>query len=211
MTILFINLAFFSFLYNLFKNEKIIKVPSRRIPMVENVLTGLIDEKIIKVINLFSKHPEKRFYLSEIARMADVNTATNFRIMNRIVAQDLVVATVMGKARTYQLSKNDKVQSLIGMLRKEESDSLSYFCNRIKTFQRIRLVLLDSKSSNEAKLIIVGDFPSKERLERITQEIFESHRFKINFVEINPNQYKDMKNLGMIGADKKILYRKTSS
>ena len=178
--------------------------------MVENVLAGLLDDKMIRVITLFTKHPDKRFYLSEIARLSDVNTATTFRILNKIVLQDLVKATVIGKARTYQLSKSEKAQSLSRMLKKDDSDVLEDFCEKISTFPRVRLVLLDSKTSMDAKLIIVGEFPSKERIERITAEMLSERKFKISFVEFNIQQYKDMKELGMI-KDKKVLYRKTSS
>ena len=176
--------------------------------MVNNVLAGLLDDKLIRVITLFTKHPDKRFYLSEIARMSDVNTATTFRIMSKIVAQDLVKATVIGKARTYQLSKNEKANNLSGMLRRDDSDVLDDFCERIAMFPRVRLVLLDSKTGSDAKLIIVGEFPSKERIERVAADIMSERKYKISFVEFNIQQYKDMKELGML-KDKKIIYRKT--
>ena len=178
--------------------------------MAVNVLTGLLDDKLIRVISLFTKHPEKKFYLSEIARLSDVNTATTFRILNKIVLQDLVKATVIGKARTYQLSKSEKAQSLSKMLKRDDSNVLDDFCEKISMFPRVRLVLLDSKSMNDAKLMIVGEFPSKERIERVVSDIFNERRFKISFVEFNIQQYKDMKELGMI-KDKKVIYRKTSS
>lgn len=178
--------------------------------MEPSVLAGLLDEKLTRVISLFLKNPEKRFYLSEIARLSDVNTATTFRILNKIVAENIVKSTVIGKARTYQLAKGERVQSLGRMLKRDDSDALEIFRERLEMFPRVRLILIDSKLPQEAKLIIVSDFPSKERIERISQEIFESHRFRVSFVEINPIQYKDMKAIGMIG-DKKVLYRKPTS
>lgn len=174
-----------------------------------NILAGLLDEKIIKVISLFMKYPEKRFYLSEIARLANVNTATTFRILNKITTQNLVNATVIGKARTYQLAKGERVQSLSKMLKRDDSNALDVFCERIAKFPRIILVLINSKAANEAKLIIVGEFSSKDRIERIAADILDNHKFKINFVEFSVQQYKDMRALGMIG-DKKVLYRKPS-
>jgi hypothetical protein len=87
---------------------------------------------------------------------------------------------------------------------------LDDFCEKIAMFPRVRLILLDSKSMNDAKLIIVGEFPSKERIERVANDIFNERKFKISFVEFNIQQYKDMKELGMI-KDKKVLYRKASS
>lgn len=175
-----------------------------------SILTGLLDEKLIKVISVFLKSPEKRFYLSEVARKADVNTATTFRILNKILKENIIRADVIGKVRTYQLAKGDRVRSLSEILKKDDSDVLDVFCKRITSFPRVKLVLLESKSSNDAKVIIVGDFPSRNAITRVVKELLETHKFKINFAELNPQQYKDMKLLGMMD-DKKVLYRKSVS
>ena len=67
--------------------------------MEPNVLAGLLDEKLTRVISLFLKNPEKRFYLSEVARKSDVNTATTFRILNKLIKEGIVKDTIVGKAR----------------------------------------------------------------------------------------------------------------
>lgn len=193
-----------------FKNEKTIKLQNFIFYMESNVLTGLLDEKLTRVISLFLKNPEKRFYLSEVARKSEVNTATTFRILNKIVKENIVKATVIGKARTYQLAKGERVQRLGKMLKKDDTTPLDVFKERLEALPRIRLILIDNKTENDAKLIIVDDFSSKDRIERICDEIYESHRFKINFVEINPQQYKDMRDLGMI-VGKNVLYRRPVS
>jgi DNA-binding MarR family transcriptional regulator len=193
-----------------FKNEKVIKLRFFIFHMESNVLAGLLDEKLTRVISLFLKNPEKRFYLSEIARQSDVNTATTFRILNKIVKEGIVKATVIGKARTYQLTKGERVQSLSRMLKRDDSDALEVFREKLEAFPRVRLILVDSKTTHEAKLIIVDDFTLKDRVERVANEIYESYRFKITFVEINPQQYKDMKAIGMIG-EKKVLFRRSTS
>lgn len=175
-----------------------------------SILTGLLDEKLIRVISVFMKNPEKKFYLSEVARKAEVNTATTFRILNKILKENIIRADIIGKVRTYQLAKGERVQSLSEILKKEDSDVLDVFCKRITSFPRVKLVLLESKTSSEAKVIIVGDFPSRDAIQRVVRELLETHKFKINFVEINAQQYRDMKLLGMMN-DKKVLYRKAGT
>lgn len=190
-----------------FKNEKIIKLYIRAFRMSISVLAGLLDDKLIRVISLFMKNPEKKFYLSEVARKADVNTATTFRILNKILKENIVRADIIGKVRTYQLARGERVRALSEVLKKEDSDVLNTFCQKITAFPRIKLVLLESKTSTGAKVIIVGDFPSRDSIGRVVKELLDTHKFKINFAEINVQQYKDMKLLGMMN-DKRVLYRK---
>jgi len=70
------------------------------------------------------------------------------------------------------------------------------------------MVLLDSKSTNSAKLIIVGDYPSKERLDRIVKEIAERHNFKISFIELNHAQYEGLRTTSSFNLDKKVLFKR---
>ncbi|MCK5450122.1 winged helix-turn-helix transcriptional regulator [Candidatus Pacearchaeota archaeon] len=174
-----------------------------------NVLTGLLDEKIIKIISLFMKDPNKKLYLSEIARLSNVNTATTFRILNKLVKERLVYATVIGKVRIYQLSRGERVDSLTKLLKKEEdNDALDEFCDKVEILNGIRIVLLDSKTNNNAKVIVVGEYAYRERIERICNDIFNQKKFQIKFVELTCRQYDGLKGLNTFNLDKKILFKR---
>jgi|APSaa5957512622_1039677.scaffolds.fasta_scaffold01661_17 hypothetical protein len=172
-----------------------------------NVLSGLLDEKLIKIISLFMKYPDRKFSMSEVSRFSGINGATTFRILNKIVKENLVRVTVVGKSRSYQLSQGERANSLSRLLKKtEEVNVLDIFCDRVKELPRVKTVLLDSKDANSAKLIIVGEYPSSERINKIRDDLYENKKFKISFVELTLKQYKDLRKFGTIPSGKRILF-----
>ena len=174
-----------------------------------DVLTGLIDDKLIRVISLFMKYPSKKFYLSEISKLSNVNTATTFRILKKLVGEKLVNMDVIGKVRVYQLGKSERIKSLSGMLNREDpkKDALGEFCEKVGKLPRVRLVLLDSHTHNGARLIIVGDLSSKERIDLIVREFVESRKFYVTYIELRTVQYEGLKSSRTFDMNKKVLFR----
>jgi len=175
-----------------------------------DVLTGLLDEKVVRIISLFARYPEKRFYLSEVSKLSKVNAASTFRVLNKLVKEEIVSATIIGKVRVYQMSRSERAKSLSQFLKLdsvEEKDPLNLFSKKVGTFPHINKIILDSKTSNSAKLIIVDDFSSKERIERVCEEIYEKHKFRISFVELKPGQFEGLRGSNMINVSK-ILFNK---
>lgn len=173
-----------------------------------DVLAGLLDDKLIRVISLFMKHPRKKFYLSEVARLSGVNTATTFRIMKKLVKENLVSMDVIGKVRVYQLGQNERVKSLSNFLHKEEKeDVLNEFCKKVGALPRVRLILLDSRTSVGAQLIIVGDLSSKERIDLICREFAEKKKFNVSYIELRTTQYDGLKASRNFDMNKKVLFR----
>lgn len=174
-----------------------------------DVLAGLLDDKLIKVISLFMKYPGKKFYLSEISKLSGVNTATTFRILKKLAAQDLISVDVIGKVRVYQLGKSERVKSLSGMLKGSEGkkDLLGEFCDKVGALTRVRLILLDSRTHNGARLIIVGDLSSKERIDLIVRDFTENKKFVVSYIELRTAQYDGLKSSRAFDMNKKILFR----
>ena len=167
------------------------------------VLSGLLDDKLIKVISLFMKYPGKKFYLSEVSKLSGVNNATTFRILKKLVKEELILMDVIGKVWVYQLGKSERVQSLSGLLKRDEpkKDVLSEFCERVGVLPRVRLILLDSKTHNGARLIIVGDLSSKERIDIICREFADRRKFVVT------SQYEGLKSSRAFDMNKKVLFR----
>ncbi len=173
------------------------------------VLAGLLDDKLIKVISLFMKHPSKKFYLSEISKLSGVNTATTFRILKKLIKEDLINMDVIGKVRIYQLGKGERVRSLSGMLKEKApaKDILSEFCEKVGKLPRVKLILLDSRTHDGARLIIVGELSSRERIDLIVRE-FEKRKFVVSYVELRTMQYEGLKGSRTFDMNKKVLFRK---
>lgn len=176
-----------------------------------HLLAGLLDEKLIKIMSLFLKYPERGFYMSEVSKLSRINNATTFRTLNKLVNEGFITATVIGKVRTYKLSTSEKAKALAELLRREvvyeQTDALADFCERVKQIPRIREIILEHRTPTSAKLIIVDDYPSRERLERISKEIEKRNNFLVTFVELSPAQYEGLRQ--SIGKDKKILFKRS--
>jgi len=171
-----------------------------------NVLSGLLDDKLIKIISLFMKYPDKRFSLSEVSKLSGINGATTFRTLNKLVAENLIRAMVVGKTRNYRLSQGERTSLLIRLLKKDKVNVLDVFCEKVKELPRVKTVLLDSNNVDRAKVIVVGDYPSKDRIEKICEDIQDDMKFKIDFVELTPKQYRDLRKFGTIPSGKRILF-----
>jgi len=177
-----------------------------------DVLTGLLDQKLIKVISLFAKNPEKKFYLSEVSKLSNVNPATTFRILKKLVKENIIIPIVIGKVRVYQLSGGERAKSLSEFLKKdyvEEVTPLEVFLDKIKLVPHISKIILDSKTQNSAKLIIVSEFTLKDRILRICDDVYNRFKFKINFVELKPNQFDGLRELNNFDLNKKVLFRRS--
>ena len=172
-----------------------------------DVFAGLLDDKLIKIISVFLKNPEKRFYLSEVSKASGINAATTFRMLNKLAKENLLNVMVIGKVRTYQLSKGERARSLAGLLKKEETNVLDMFCEKMPQLPRVKIVLLDSQRRNSAKLIIVGDCSYRDRIENICHRLEEEKKFKISFVELTPIQYDGLKGSSAFNLDKKVIYK----
>ena len=172
------------------------------------MLSGLLDDKLVNVISLFMKHPNKKFYLSEVSKLSGVNTATTFRILKKLAGEDVIKMDVIGRVRVYQLANSERVRSLAQLLKKEtKTDPLDDFCKKVGALPRVRLILLDSRTHNGARLIIVGDLSSKERIDLICKEFLDRDKFSVSYIELRTSQYEGLKSSRAFDMNKKVLFQ----
>ena len=174
-----------------------------------NILKDLFDEKVIGIMNIFINNPEKQFYLSELSKLSRINISTTFRILNKLSEQGFLKMVVIGKVKMYQMDGNEKTRALVNFLKKGKEDPLDIFIEKIKTNPRVKIIIQESKTPNEAKILIVGDYLSKEKLQKTAEEIKEKYNFRISFAEIFESQFNDLKNFHNYGFEKKIIWKRT--
>jgi cobalamin biosynthesis Co2+ chelatase CbiK len=174
-----------------------------------NLLKGLFDEKIINIMGVFIKNPYKQFSLSEVAEKAGINVSTTFRVLNKLSEQGFLKVIMIGKIKIYQLERNDKTYAFTKLIKMDDEDPLEIFIERVKSNPRIKMIILESKSVNEAKVLIVGDYIPKDRIQKISDEIKEKHKFKIIFAEIFESQFEDLKDFQNYGLKNKIVWKRT--
>src|SRR3989344_2536471 len=149
-----------------------------------DVLRELFDEKIIKIINIFLDEPEKHFSLTQTSSMSKVNVATTLRILERLV-----------KKKTIALNR---------LLKKEEH--ITDFIEKIKEIPKIKKIILESKTDDGAKIIIVGNPVPSDKVTAIIKEIDGKYNFKIQYVEFSDEQFEGMEKMGLYNLNKKIIW-----
>ena len=182
-----------------------------------DLLKQLFDEKIVKILGVFAKHPEKRFYLTEITKITKVNVSTTFRILNKLVEKEFIRSMIVGRTRFYQLNNNEKTQQVVKILqyggdtKSQSSSPINDFLEKIKTIGRVKKAILKSKDSSKATFILVGDFIPVERVQRAVAEIKQKKNFEIEFVELAPRQFDALYNITEFKRLGKVLYEAEGS
>lgn len=171
------------------------------------ILRELFDEKIIRVLNTFLDNQEKNLSLSEISELSKINMTTTFRIIKKLAEKDFINIIIVGKTKTYQIKRNEKVLILLKFLKKD-TDYLLEFINNIKQHLGVKKIVLELRSKDSAKLLIVGDIIPSEKIKEIAGEIKTKHNFAIDFVEISEKQFAEMKNLGLYDLNRKIIWER---
>ncbi|MBU0907310.1 MAG: hypothetical protein KKE05_04085 [Nanoarchaeota archaeon] len=169
-----------------------------------DVLRELFDEKIIKIINIFLEEPEKHFSLTQTSSVAKVNVATTLRILDRLVKKEIVEITFMGKSKFYKLKQGEKTIALGRLLKKEEH--ITDFIDRVKEIPKIKRIILESKTDDGAKVILVGSPVPSDKIAIIIKEIEEKYSFKIQYIELSEDQFEGMEKMGLYNLNKKIIW-----
>jgi DNA-binding IclR family transcriptional regulator len=81
-----------------------------------NLFKGLIDDKVLKVLKIFTKEPDQFFHINKVAEASSVPLATTFRIINSLVQNKLLTIQKISKFKIYSLAKNKKTKKLRRLL-----------------------------------------------------------------------------------------------
>ncbi len=178
----------------------------------KDLLKHLIDEKIINILKVFTKNPEKKFYLTELAKESGVNISSNFRILKKLLKTGIISQKIIGRTKYYQLTDKPEIQKILKSLGFNISSTieepLKKFIEVIKAMGRVEQIILNSKSKDGVKLILIGDFIPSERIEKITEEIKKKYKFKISFAELKTLQFKKLSNFEESFKLGKTIYKK---
>jgi len=85
---------------------------------MNGVLEGLVDGKVVSVINVFVKNRNELFHIKKVSELSNVPLATSFRIIRRLVSLGFVSVIKVGKFKVYRLAENKKTRLLVRLLEK---------------------------------------------------------------------------------------------
>lgn len=106
-----LGLQIFQIWNNYSNNEKLFKA-DLPYPSQMDALEGIVDDKTLRILDLFMKNPEKLYHINKVSKDSKVPLATTFRIIKRLNSNDIIESVEISKFRIYKLSQNRKTQSL---------------------------------------------------------------------------------------------------
>ena len=77
-----------------------------------DLLKGLVDDKILRVLNVFLSEPDQFFHINKVSQQSKVPLATTFRIINSLVDNKLLKIEKISKFKLYKLADTKKTKRL---------------------------------------------------------------------------------------------------
>lgn len=75
-------------------------------------LIGLVEPKTLAILSTLFQNPHKLFHLNSLAQTSQVPLTSTFRIIKKLVQNQFVQETKIGKLSVYQLAQNQKITQL---------------------------------------------------------------------------------------------------
>lgn len=85
-----------------------------------SIFRQLIDEKIIKILDLLLKNKKELFHLSKISNKTKIPVSSTFRIINQLISINVIDVITVGKTKIYRIADNNKTKELEFALKKNK-------------------------------------------------------------------------------------------
>ena len=108
------------------------------------LLEQLFDKKKMNVIKQFLAQPEREWTLVEVAKSSRVPNATTYRILNKLLALELIQETKIKHLKTYKLAESNTAKYL-GKILETGDSALDAFADLIKSVPGIQQVVTHGK------------------------------------------------------------------
>lgn len=172
------------------------------------ILEELFDRKTLVILRYLSANPDKQYYLRELAKATRVPIATVYRIINRLVAMEVVQVTRIKKLKLYQYGQGKEakfVEQLIEVRRGAVEEFID-LCRPVEGIQQV--VLHGKRQKDKANILIIGHQVPTGPLVEATARIKESLGFTIIYLVLTPEQYEQMVDMGLYAGDRQVLLQK---
>jgi hypothetical protein len=173
------------------------------------ILEELLDKKTLTVLRLLSANPEKQYYLREIQKATRVPVATVFRIINRLVALEVVEVVKLKqriKLYTYGKGKEAKFVEQLIEVRRGAVEEFVESCRAIPGI--VQVILHGRRQKDRANFLIIGDDVPTAPLVAAWAALKERMDFTAIYLILGPHQYAQMVEMGLYAGDRQVLMQK---
>lgn len=172
------------------------------------LLRSLFDSKRIGIINLFIQNRGKQFYLRELSKEAGVPVATTHRIVQQLLALNVIKKISVSRFSLYQIESNEQAIFLASII-KERKKALQDFVDAIKGVRDVNMIILHGEETEtKANLLVIGENIDTEKIKNTASTIKEMHDFTVTYMTLRPSQYDQMSSMGLLPRQKRILFER---
>ena len=174
-----------------------------------NVLKGLFDKKILSILDiLVNDNSSEGLYLREIAKKTRVSPASTHRILNKLMAMELVNQTRIKQLKLYKINKIKKAEFLHNLLKKDVI-VINLFVDMIKEINNINAVILHGQEQQDrANVLLIGESINSARIKEICGDLQTKHRFTISPLVLAAEQYEQMIKMGLYSGKEKVIWKR---
>ncbi len=172
------------------------------------ILEELFDRKTLSILRLLATNKERQFYLREISKLTRVPVATVYRIINKLVALEVIELIKIKKFKLYKYGECKEanfVENLIE-IRKGAVEEFIENCKDIVEIQQV--VLHGKRQKDKANLLIIGNNVPSGPLVEAGAKVKETYNFTITYLTLGPEQYSQMVQMGLYAGDRQVLLNK---
>lgn len=171
-------------------------------------ITGLIDQKLAAVLEVFIKNPNKEYCLNEVTEESKVPVATTHRILRKLLKLNLIKFNKIKTLRIYSLNESDAIAYLSTLF--EDSDAhINEFIELVRIDPNIdNIIQYGKETKDRVNLLLIGRNVDPEPIKANIYNIKEKYGITLNTLVLEPEQYQQMSDMGLYSGRKKTLYMK---
>ncbi|MBU0471876.1 MAG: winged helix-turn-helix domain-containing protein [Nanoarchaeota archaeon] len=174
----------------------------------KELLERLFDEKKLRIIQFFFNHQEEDFYMREVAKKTKIPVATTFRIINKLKELEIINEFKIKKFKVYRININKNTEFLQDIIAQKKS-ALNDFVEKTSLIDEIQTIILHGKEEkNKANILLIGHNIPVEKVKTFVVEIKESYDFTIIDLNLEPDQFSKMSEMGLFPGRRTVLFQK---
>lgn len=147
----------------------------------------------VKLLTLFLKYPDRRFYVRELTREIDERINSVRRELENLLEIGFLVDSHEDKKRFYQVDKTfhfyKELKNLFSKAGTMPREKMVGLINEAGVAELVVLAGKFTQSPSEVDLLLVGEF-QKAKIANLIAKLEEENEGEINYSVIKPGEYK---------------------
>ncbi len=164
------------------------------------LLASLFDNKTVEVLKKLMDKKDV-FYLRDISRDTGVSLATTFRIVQKLVGLGLVQKVRQDKFTFYTIVRGTPIYNEVStLIVGSPTDPVQMLKIGLEARYASQFQLFGLEG-NDKKLFIVGQSMDEEHVKQLMVKILEQTSVRYDYLVLAPQQFEQMKSIGLISKD----------